>query len=118
MKTLATAVVILMLLAGGTLLAYARWSSGLDEADAALAAGNYEQAIAAYNLVIQNYPKGDWVPWAYYKRGMAQIRLQQTAAARASFEALVKLYPDTEPGIQALSRLQSLDSAPPPPRKP
>lgn len=51
MKTLAVAVVILMLIAGGTLIAYARWTGGLDEADAALAAGNLEQAIAAYDRV-------------------------------------------------------------------
>jgi tol-pal system protein YbgF len=88
--------------------------------DAEFQQSRFAEAIAAYNLVIQNYPKEDNAPWAYYKRGMSQMRLQQTAAARASFEALVKLYPDTEPGIQALSRLQSLDSAPAPaapPRK-
>ena len=76
----------------------------------------FEQAIAAYNLVIQKYPKEDQVPWAYYKRGMAQSRLGQTAAARASFEAAVKLFPDTEPAVLSLSRLQGLDSAPVPPR--
>ena len=76
----------------------------------------FEQAIAAYNLVIQKYPKEDQVPWAYYKRGMAQTRLGQTAAARASFEAAVKLFPDTEPAVLSLSRLQGLDSAPVPPR--
>jgi tol-pal system protein YbgF len=80
----------------------------------------FEPAAAAYNLVIQNYPKGDQVPWAYYKRGMAQSRLGQTAAARASFETAVKLFPDSEPGVLSLSRLQGLDSAPPAtaPRKP
>jgi tol-pal system protein YbgF len=77
----------------------------------------FEAAAAAYNLVIQNYPKGDQVPWAYYKRGIAQSRLGQTAAARASFEAAVKLFPDTEPGVLSLSRLQGLDSAAAP-RKP
>ena len=81
---------------------------------------HFEQAITAYNLVIQNYPKGDQVAWAYYKRGLAQSRLQQTAAARASFEAAVKLFPESEPGIMSLNRLQSLDNAPAPatpPRK-
>ena len=78
-----------------------------------------EQAIAAYTLVIQNHPNSDQVPWAYYKRGMAQSRLQQTAAARTSFEAVVKQFPDSEPAVLALSQLQRLDSAPPPaPRKP
>ena len=74
----------------------------------------FDAAIAAYNLVIQNYPKSDQIPWAYLKRGMSQLRLGQTAAARASFETTVKLFPDSEPGIQALSRLQSLDAAVPP----
>jgi tol-pal system protein YbgF len=73
-----------------------------------------EQALAAYNLVIQNYPKGDQIAWAYYKRGQVQSRLGQTANARVSFEAVVKQFPDTEPAIMALSRLQSLDSTSPP----
>jgi len=73
-----------------------------------------EQALAAYNVVIQNYPKGDQVAWAYFKRGQVQSRLGQTANARVSFEAVVKQFPDTEPAIMALSRLQSLDSTPPP----
>lgn len=81
----------------------------------------FEQAIAAFSKVIQNYPKENQVPWAYYKRGLAQSRLGQTAAARASFESAVKLFPDTEPGVLSLSRLQGLDSAATPatpPRKP
>ena len=73
-----------------------------------------EQALAAYNVVIQNYPKGDQVAWAYFKRGQVQSRLGQTANARVSFETVVKQFPDTEPAIMALSRLQSLDSTPPP----
>lgn len=73
-----------------------------------------EQALAAYNLVIQNYPKGDQLAWTYFKRGQVQTRLGQTAGARVSFETVVKQFPDTEPAIMALSRLQSLDSTPPP----
>lgn len=80
--------------------------------------GRFEQAIAAFTQVIQNYPKENQVPWAYYKRGLAQSRLGQTGAARASFEAAVKLFPDTEPGVLSLSRLQGLDSTPAPPAAP
>lgn len=76
---------------------------------------HFAEAIAAYNLVIQNYPKGDQVPWAYFKRGLAQSRLGQTANARVSFETVVKQFPDTEASVMALSRLQSLDSTPSPP---
>jgi tol-pal system protein YbgF len=75
---------------------------------------HWEQALAAYNLVIQNYPKSDQIAWAYYKRGLVQSRLGQAANARVSFETVVKQFPDTEPAVMSLSRLQSLDSTPPP----
>jgi len=82
---------------------------------------HFEQAIAAYNLVIQNYPKGDQVGWAYFKRGLSQTRLGQSANARVSFETVVKQFPDTEPAVMALARLQALENtaAPAtPPRRP
>ena len=69
-----------------------------------------EQSIAAYSLVIQNYPKTEQAAWSYYKRGVSQTRLGQTAAARASFEAAVKQFGEIEPGILSLNQLQALDS--------
>jgi tol-pal system protein YbgF len=68
----------------------------------------FEQAIAAYNRVIQNFPKGDQVPMALYKRGVAQGELGQTDAARASFELVIKLQPNSpEAGLakQNLDRM-------------
>jgi len=61
------------------------------------------------------------VGWAYFKRGLSQSRLGQTANARASFETVVKQFPDTEPAVMALTRLQALDTTPAPatpPRRP
>ena len=80
----------------------------------------FEQAIAAFSQVIQSYPKSDQVPWAYYRRGLAQRALRQTPAARASFEAVVKQFPESEPAVLALSQLQSLDTPAPAtqPRRP
>lgn len=86
--------------------------------DSELLQNRFEQALAAYNLVIQNYPKGDQLAWAYFKRGQVQSRLGQTANARVSFETVIKQFPDTEPAIMALSRLQSLDSTSPPANAP
>ena len=89
--------------------------------DAEFNQNRFEQAVAAYNLVLQNYPKGDQVAWAYYKRGLAQNRLQQPAAARASFEAVVKQFPDSELAILSrslLSRMDTPPAAPAAPRKP
>ena len=79
---------------------------------------HFEQAITAYNLVIQNYPKGDQVAWAYYKRGLAQSRLQQTAAARASFETVVKLFPDTRAGHHVAEPVAEPRQRPAPPATP
>lgn len=56
----------------------------------------WDDAIAAYNRVIQNYPTGDQIPLAYYKRGIAQERLVQIDAARSSFEQVIKRYPESD----------------------
>jgi TolA-binding protein len=58
----------------------------------------WAEAIAAYTLVIQNYPKSPFVADAYYKRGLAQERDEQFEAARASFEFAIKNFPDTVGG--------------------
>ena len=75
--------------------------------DAETAMMRYEEAIGAYNRVIQNYPKGDQVPWAYYKRALVQRRLGRTDEARASLELAIK----TAPGPGGVSELakQQLD---------
>ncbi len=82
--------------------------------DAEFQQNHFEQAITAYNVVIQNYSKTDQVPWAYYKRGLSQSRLQQTAAARASYETVIKQFPDSEPAILSQSLLKRMDTTPPP----
>ena len=47
--------------------------------------------------MIQNYPGTEHpCPTAYYKRGLAQERLGQIDAARASWETVVKSFPDSD----------------------
>ena len=48
MKALGTILIVLLLASGMSLIAYARWTRAIDEADSALAAGRIDQAIAAY----------------------------------------------------------------------
>jgi TolA-binding protein len=83
--------------------------------DALYSSNKFEEAIAAYNLVIQNYPKGDQVGWAYYKRAIVQVRLGRNADALASYQLAIKT------GDEAVAQLakQRLDgmtraAAPPP----
>jgi tetratricopeptide (TPR) repeat protein len=47
-RSVGTAAMVLMLLAGGSAIAYARWMRPAAHGDAALAAGRYEQALASY----------------------------------------------------------------------
>ena len=54
------------------------------------------EAVDAYNRVISNYPKGDRVPDAYYKRGIVFSEMGQIDRARESFEILMKQFPDSD----------------------
>ena len=66
------------------------------------------EAVDAYNRVISNYPKGDRVPDAYYKRGMVLSEQGQADRAVESFEALMKLYPETDLARLAKQRLDAM----------
>ena len=73
----------------------------------------WAEAVAEYDKVITGYPNTNSVPLAYYKRGMSQERLGQTDAARASWETVVKMAPDSDAGRLAK---QLLSRAPAQPR--
>ena len=77
------------------------------------AQNQWPEAIAAYNQLIQTYPGTNSVPVAYYKRGLAQERLGQIDAARASWEAAAKSFPDSDAGRLAKQNLDRLSRAQP-----
>jgi TolA-binding protein len=86
--------------------------------DALFSANKFEEAIAAYNVVIKNYPKGDQVAWAYYKRAVVLRRVGRLPEARASYEMAVKIG-DDQVSNAAKNGLAGLDrAAPPAPQKP
>lgn len=70
--------------------------------------GKFRDAIAAYDKVIANYPSGNRIPDAYYKRGVVYEGLRELDRARESWEFVVKNYRDSAAGglaRQALDRL-------------
>jgi tol-pal system protein YbgF len=77
------------------------------------AQNQWPEAIAAYNQLIQSYPSTNSVPVAYYKRGLAQERLGQIDAARTSWEAAAKSFPDSDAGRLAKQNLDRLSRAQP-----
>ena len=78
-----------------------------------LADGKFTEAIEAYNRVISNHPKGDRVPDAYYKRGVALSAAGQPDRARDSFEALMKLYPESDLARLAKQQVDRLNRGKP-----
>ena len=76
------------------------------------AQNQWAQAIAAYNQVIQKYVGTNAVPDAYYKRGLAQERLGQADAARGSWEAVAKNFPDSDAGRLAKQNIDRLGRTP------
>jgi len=67
------------------------------------------EAVAAYDRVIGNYPGSASVPQAYYKRGVSLQRLGDNDRARESWEAIIKQFPDSPQAVlsqQGLERLK------------
>jgi TolA-binding protein len=75
----------------------------------------FDQAISAYSQAIQNFPSGDQIPLAYYKRGVAYAELKQNDQARESWEQLLKLFPNSSEAILAKSGLDRINRPTAPP---
>jgi tol-pal system protein YbgF len=82
-----------------------------------VAQNRFDDAIKAYDAVIRNHPKDEYVPQALYKRGNTQERIGQPDAARASYELVIKSYPTHSSASLARLRLDGL-TPPPATRKP
>jgi tol-pal system protein YbgF len=75
--------------------------------------GKNQEAVQAYTQVITNYPRGQSVAPAYYKRGLAFERLGQIDRARESFEAVIKTFPDSDAARLAKQNLDRLNRGKP-----
>ena len=67
--------------------------------------GREDEALAAYDRLIANYPGGDFVPKGYYKRGLVYERLGQRDRAKESWETLVAKFPDSDDARMAKHKL-------------
>jgi len=67
----------------------------------------YKEAVAAYGKVISDYKDPEWVSQAYYAQGLAHDSLKQPAAARAAFNAVIKLFPESSAALMAQQRLKA-----------
>ncbi|WP_010671301.1 cell division protein CpoB [Pantoea agglomerans] len=70
--------------------------------------GKKDDAAYYYATVVKNYPKSPKAAEALLKVGVIMQEKKDTAKAKAVFQQLIKLYPDTESAKQAQKRLTSL----------
>jgi TolA-binding protein len=73
-----------------------------------VADGKPDKAVEACDLAIRNYPAGDKIPEAYYRKGLAQSNLKDPAGARATWEELLKKFPDSPEASLARQGLERL----------
>jgi tol-pal system protein YbgF len=69
---------------------------------------SYEKAILEYQKVIEKYPRGNKVPAALLKQGLAFLNLKDRVNSRLIFEELVRKYPNTSEAKAASDKLKEL----------
>lgn len=71
------------------------------------AKGDFDGAIAAYALVVENYPKGDKVAAALLKSGYSHARMGRQQEAKSLFQRVIQKYPKSDEARLARERLAS-----------
>jgi tol-pal system protein YbgF len=73
---------------------------------------NYQDALAAYDMVLVNYPKSYKLAAASLKKGEAMMALGQKASAIRQFRSVVSRFPGTDESKRAESHLRQLAPSP------
>ncbi|MGH9644368.1 MAG: tetratricopeptide repeat protein [Terriglobales bacterium] len=81
-------------------------------AEIAYKAGDYQKAIANYDLVLKNFPGGNKAATAQLKKGFALIELGQKDEGAQELKHVIQRYPRTNEAMQARDRLRKLGAAP------
>ncbi len=71
-------------------------------------AGDYQAAIANYDLVLQNFPGGTKAASAQLKKGLALIELGKKDEGIQELKHVVQRYPRTNEALQAREKLRKL----------
>ncbi|NNF99934.1 MAG: tol-pal system protein YbgF [Desulfobacteraceae bacterium] len=68
----------------------------------------YEKAILEYQKVLDNYPRGNKVPAALLKQGLAFVEIGDKSSARLILKDLTSRYPNTSEGKIAVQKLEEI----------
>jgi tol-pal system protein YbgF len=77
-------------------------------------AGEYEKAIANYDLVLQNFPSGTKAAGSELRKGFALLELGKQDEGTEELKHVIQRYPRTPEAAQARERLRKLAPAPRP----
>jgi len=75
-------------------------------------AGDYQKAVANYDLVLQNFPSGNKAAGAHLKKGYALLELGKEDEGTQELKHVIQRYPRTNEATQARERLRKLGPAP------
>ncbi len=76
--------------------------------------GKLDEAVSALDAATEQYPKDEaTTPSALYMKGLAQMQQKKTAAAKVTFQAVIRDFPRSPEAGQARTKLTSLGGAAP-----
>jgi tol-pal system protein YbgF len=75
-------------------------------------AGEYEKAVANYDLVVQNFPSGNKAATAELKKGYALLELGKEDEGTQVLKHVIQRYPRSTEATQARERLRKVGPAP------
>ena len=74
-------------------------------------AGDFQKAVASYDLVVQNFPSGNKAAAAQLKKGFALIELKKEDEGVQELKHVIQRYPRTPEATLARERLRKLGAA-------
>ena len=75
-------------------------------------AGDYQKAIAYYDLVVQNFPSGTKAAAAQLKKGFGLLELGKKEDGEQELKRVIQRYPRTNEAVQARDRLRKSTTTP------
>ncbi len=69
----------------------------------------YQKAILEYQKVIEDFPKGNKVPGAYFKQGLAFAELGEIENSRIVLKDLIKKFPNSSEALRAKKKLKKIN---------
>ena len=74
--------------------------------------GDFQRAVANYDLVLQNFPSGNKAAAAHLKKGYALLELGKEDEGTQELKHVIQRYPRTNEAVQARERLRKVAPAP------